>query len=428
MEFGFEQRVRTENWNNILDFSDAANDQRNQIRYRTRLWANVPLNNNITFAVGLNQETNQRMGQVNHFDEVVFETAYIDVKKLFLKGLSLRVGRQNLMKGEGFLFMDGGPWDGSRALYSNAANLTYTHGKTQYGLIGIWNPREDRFLPQWHDAHKMLVEWDEQAVGAYYTNRESTRTGFEAYYFLKKSYHDRRATTNYQFQPDRHVNLAGGRVQQKLTKNLSATGEFGVQWGAQHPGTPIRAWGGYGYLKRTLDHKWKPYVQAGYWAMSGDDPNTTGRLEGWDPMFGRFPKWSELYIYSQVPEYGVAYWTNTGMWQAEAGFAPRKRIQCRTTYYHLSAFHPFTGNKNLFSTGKGRGDLFEARVDFPLNDNWRAHVVYEGLLPGNFYKSNGLGYFLRFEMSYSIKARVRDSLFSHLRGGHSNPQQVATLR
>ena len=417
MEFGFEQRVRNENWNNILDFNDAKDDQRNQIRYRTRVWANVPFTNNITIAVGLNQETNQKVGQVTHFDEVLFETAYIDIKKLFVKGLSFRVGRQNIIRGEGFLFLDGGPGDGSRALYSNAASLTYSYRKSQVELLGIWNPREDRFLPDWHDVHKVLQDWDEQALGTYYTNHNSSRTGFEAYYFLKKEYHDRRPATNFQFQPDRHIHLAGGRVQQKLTNTLSATGEFAWQWGAQHPGIPIRGWGGYSYLKRSFnENKWKPYLQAGYWAMSGDDPKTTDRIEGWDPMFGRFPKWSELYIYSQVPEYGVAYWTNTNMWQGEVGFTPHKRLQVRGTYYHVSAYHPFTKNPGYIAGGLGRGDLYEARADVPLNENWRGHVVYEGLAPGNFYRSNGYGYFLRFEVSYQIKANIRRTAFARGRG------------
>ncbi|MCX6624050.1 MAG: alginate export family protein [Acidobacteria bacterium] len=408
MEFGFEQRIRNENWNNILDFSDGANDQRNQVRYRTRVWANVPVGSNFSFSVGLNQETNQKIGQVTHFDEVVFETAYLDIKKVFVKGLSLRVGRQNLIRGEGFVFMEGGPGDGSRAIGFNAVNLAYTYRKSQLELIGIWNPREERFLPHWNDRHKTLQDWDEQAIGAYYTNRDSSRTGLEAYYFLKKEYHDRRPATNFQFQPDRHIQIAGGRVQQQLTRNLSATGEFAGEWGAQHPNIPIRAWGGYGYLKRTFnERKWKPYVQAGYWAMSGDDPKTANRIEGWDPMFARFPKWSELYIYSQVPEYGVAYWTNTNMWQGEAGFSPHKRVQVRTTYYHMGAFQPFTKNAGFIASGLNRGDMFQARVDIPFNDNWRGHVLYEGLVPGNF---------LRFEIMYSIKGRVRaPALLSHLR-------------
>ena len=44
--------------------------------------------------VGLNQETNQILtpDRPFQFDETVFETAYVDFKKLFVKGLTLRVG------------------------------------------------------------------------------------------------------------------------------------------------------------------------------------------------------------------------------------------------------------------------------------------------------------------------------------------------
>ena len=158
-EFGFEQRVRNEDWNNILDFSDKANDEREQMRYRTRAWVSVPLSSNVSFFVGADQETNQKLGQPNnHFDEVVFESAYIDIKKLFVKGLSLRVGRQNLMRGEGFLLMDGTPGDGSRSLYDNAIDLAYSRKKSKVELIGIMNPKYDRMLPRINDQHKLLQE------------------------------------------------------------------------------------------------------------------------------------------------------------------------------------------------------------------------------------------------------------------------------
>jgi hypothetical protein len=69
--------------------------------------------------VGLTQETNQILTPDRPFqlDETIFETAYVDVKKLFVKGLTLRVGRQNLIKNEGFLMLEGSPGDGSRTIY-----------------------------------------------------------------------------------------------------------------------------------------------------------------------------------------------------------------------------------------------------------------------------------------------------------------------
>ena len=52
VEIGVEQRVRNENWNNLFDFNDALDDQRNQVRYRTRFWAKVPVTSKIDVGGG----------------------------------------------------------------------------------------------------------------------------------------------------------------------------------------------------------------------------------------------------------------------------------------------------------------------------------------------------------------------------------------
>lgn len=416
-EFGFEQRVRNENWNNILDYSDQADDEREQIRYRTRVWFKAPLPADIDVVVGLNQETNQKMGKVNQLDEVIFDTAYLDFKKLFVKGLSLRVGRQNLMRGEGFLLFEGDPGDGSRSIYFNAVDLAYSWKKSKLELIGILDPKVDRFLPRIHDQHKLLQDWDEQAAGLYYTDTNHKDLSLEAYYFLKKEIRDTFAYTSPRIQPDRHIHTLGGRAVRRFQKGWSATGEFAGQWGAQHPDVAIRAWGGYGYLKKQFNTGWKPYVLGGWWGFAGDDPKTTGTYEGWDPLFSRWPKWSELYLYSQWKEIGVGYTTNTSMWQGEAGIAPRKWLAARATWYHMNAFQPSPGSPKIFGTGTGRGENPQVRVDFMPNPNWKAHVLYEAVLPGSFYKVQDPGYFLRFEVSYLVTAKLTAGQFKQALGG-----------
>jgi hypothetical protein len=436
-EFGFEQRVRNENWNNILDYSNGADDEREQIRYRTRLWFKAPVSDAVDVSVGINQETNQWLypttNHNNHLDEVFFDTAYVDIKKLFVKGLSLRAGRQNLMKGEGFLLFEGNSGDGSRSIYFNALNLAYSWKKSKLELIGILDPKRDRMLPQFRDQHKLLQEWDESAVGAYYTDNNHKNVGLEGYYFYKKETRDYRAPSNAQFQPDRHVSTAGGRIVRQLPRGWSLNGEFAGQWGAQHgnvvaqrPEASIQSWGGYGYAKKQFSHRWKPYAQAGWWGFSGDDPSTKGTIEGWDPLFSRWPKWSELYIYSQVPEQGVGYWTNTGMWQGEAGCSPHKMIAARVTYYHMDAFHPFPGKQTVFGPGTGRGDNIQGRIDFfTPKKNWMAHVLYETQAPGDFYRVQSTGYFLRFEVSYQIKTKVEGSAIKNALGLGSAPAPAA---
>ena len=408
-EFGFEQRVRNENWNNIFDYSDRTDDQRNQIRYRTRLWTNLPLTPKITLAAGLNQETCQVIvpRQPYRFDEVIFETAYLDIRDLFLKGLSLRVGRQNLIRGEGALIFEGTAWDGSRTIYSNAAVLSYARQNVKVDWIGVLNPARERFLPRIHDRRRMLTEWTDQALGTYVTWKLNRNADVESYYFYKKEVNDTRARSNPQFQPDRHVSTAGGRLVQRLANGWTATSEAAGQWGATHAHEDIRAWYAFSHVKKEAAAKTKPYLLGGYWGFSGDNPRTPGRIEGWDPLFARWPKWSELYIYSQVKEKGAAYWTNTSLWQAEMGFQPWKPVRWRFTYYRMGAYHPFAGDPKIFAGGTSRGNMWQTRLDFTVDKHWNGHVLYEALAPGDFYRVGSLTYFLRFELIYTIKGHFK---------------------
>lgn len=408
LEYGFEQRVRNENWNNIFDFNDASDDERGQVRYRTRLWLKAPVTSNIDISVGLAQETNEifQMHAATHIDEGIFETAYVDFKKLFVKGLSLRFGRQNLTKGEGFLILEGNPWDGSRSIYHNAAVLGYERGKAKIELIGIFDPRTDRFLPRLNNKSRQLIEWNESALGAYYTDNRWKKTSVEAYYFYKREFGDPRPASNLQFQADRYVYTAGGRTVRKLPNSFSLTGEFAWQWGHQRPNRDIQAWGGYGYVKRTFGAKQRHSASIGYWGMSGSDPANPSTIGNWDPLFARWPKWSEGYIYTQFKENGVAYWTNTGMWQGEGVYVPWKPLSLRGTFYEMRAYHPYPGSKALYSTGTGRGEEYQLRADLTVNKNWRGHVLYEGHLPGSFYAGKDPGYFFRLEVSYLFTGQV----------------------
>ena len=409
-EFGFEQRVRNENWNNLFDYNDNLDDQRVQIRWRTRAWLKAPVSRNVDVFVGLNQETNQVLtpDRPFQFDEAFVESAYVDVKKLFVKGLTLRVGRQNINRGEGFLLLEGTPGDGSRSIYYNAAVLGYSWRKSRLEAIGIANPRTDRYFPRVHDRSKPLQDWSERAIGTYYTDANLKNTSVEAYYFYKKEIGDLRPVTHPQYQGDRHISTAGGRIVEKLPKGWSLTGELALQWGAQHPNLTVSGRGGYAYAKKTFGAKGRHYLLGGYIGMSGDDPATATRIENWDPLFARWPKWSEMLIYSQFREHGPSYWTNTGMWQAETGYALASSVNLRLTYYRVHAYHPFPGAPVTFGSGTSRGHMPQVRLDYSPNKYWKTHVVYERLAPGSFYSMRSPSYFLRFEAIFTYTASIRD--------------------
>jgi hypothetical protein len=154
-------------------------------------WASVPLGHNVDFVAGINQESNQKLGRPNVFDEIIVDRLYLDFKKLFVTGLSLRVGRQNPGEGEGFILFEGTPGDGSRSIYFKAVNLSYSCKKSRLELLGIFDPSRDRFLPGINNQHKPLQDCDDEALGIYYTDKNVAGTSFEAYYFYKKELHDR---------------------------------------------------------------------------------------------------------------------------------------------------------------------------------------------------------------------------------------------
>jgi hypothetical protein len=401
---GFEQRLRNENWNNILDFNSAADDEREQIRWRTRFWVSGPVSKNVNFFVGLSQETNQKMGKDRYFDEIFFEHAFIDINRLFIDGLSLRVGRQNFIRGDGFLFSDGGAGDGSRTRYFNGFDLAYKRKKTTYELIGISNPYSDRYLPRIHNQRRVFQNWDDQALGLYVTNRSVGPATLEGYWIYKREINDRLAVTDPQHQVNRFLNTVGGRISTPLAKGWLAVGEFAGQFGHQADHKSIAAKGGWAYLRRTFQRtKWTPYAQVGYLGLSGADPYRADANGSWDPLFARWPTWSELYIYTQMGEVGISYWTNMSMPTLETGFAPSKRIKARVTYNHMSAFHTYGSAARNFGTGTFRGHNIQGRVDFVLNRFMVAHALYERMTPGAFHLHKDPGYFLRFETSFLVK-------------------------
>jgi hypothetical protein len=402
IQIGVEERIRSESIDNAVDHDETAPDARRQWRFRTRLWASVPLGSRVAFAVGL---ANESKGQTEPRvpltrDETFFEQLYLDVQAT--SAISARIGRQNILRGDGFILFDGTSGDGSRSVYMNAVDLTYAvkpRAKVEFILVS--DPYRDVYLPVINDKKRVLTEWDERFGGVYYTDTRLKGTDLQAYYFYKDERHDYRPVTHPQYQRPRVVQTLGARVARELAPRWMLTGELATQFGAQDPGAAIRARGGYLNLRHTFAHAWKPTVLFGYTGMSGDDP-TTPTIEQFEPLVSRWPKWSELYILSLGPEAGVAYWTNIGMWQAEATCVPSTRVNVRATYYHLSAFHPFPGNQAVFGAGTSRGDLVEARVDFRLRDTLKGHVLYERLVPGDFYKGTSPGYFFRVEFVYTF--------------------------
>jgi hypothetical protein len=101
----------------------------------------------------------------------------------------------------------------------------------------------------------------------------------------------------------------------------------------------------------------------------------------------------------------------------------------RLTYYHMNSFYPFPGNQKIFGPGTARGENMQARLDFAPNKNWKAHVLYETQLPGDYYRVQNNGFFLRFEVSYLVTAKLKTNDFKRALGfGGGAPSSETAAR
>ncbi|MDZ7725142.1 MAG: hypothetical protein U5R06_20580 [candidate division KSB1 bacterium] len=80
-------------------------------------------------------------------DEIFIDNLYVNWKSQGDIPLSVTLGRQNLIYGEGFILLDGNPWDGSRSIYPDAIKVSFKLDNTTVDLLGIGDNRVDKRFP-----------------------------------------------------------------------------------------------------------------------------------------------------------------------------------------------------------------------------------------------------------------------------------------
>ena len=396
-KFSFQERVRIETWDNAVTLSSAAKAGNSYLRNRTSLMGQWFPTESLEVAAKLTNEFRTYMApSTNHFhmSELFIDQLYVKWNTAsFLDG-TLTLGRQNITLGEGFVVMDGSPLDGSRSTYFNAVrydwNISKEHTLT---FLGLYQPKEDE-LPVLNgndidhsaqgDGTWKLSEQKETGLGVYYTGKFSW--GNLQSYFIRKNYVDPNKTWA---QMDADVNTLGSRINASFSKEFSFTFEGAYQFGSLGDYNK-NAYGGYLYLdyKPGWSANFLPKTfTIGTICLSGDDPGTADN-EGWDPVFSRWPKWSESYIYTQIQEFGgrVAYWSNLVSLYASLKFVFDEQISYNFDYHHMTAPHSYKSFPVYVSgSGSTRGDLFISKLLVDINKNLTGHFIFEHFIPGDYY-------------------------------------------
>ncbi|MFH2108585.1 MAG: alginate export family protein [Chrysiogenia bacterium] len=398
----FWERIRQESWDNTMSLNENSSDSSAYLRLRTSLggqwrpdetWeVNLRLTNENRLYLA--PKSDPKLKKNYDFNEVFVDLLNVKWKNPGRLPLTVTLGRQELMLGEGFLIFDGGPLDGSRSAYFNGLRLDYSlNNKNNLMFFFIRQPRTDTLLPVINDKEQAMLEQEEQGVGFYFSGRLK-KTALDAYLFRKDTFQNG-------LLPAGAVHVAGGRAVIPFTEKLSLTGEGALQLGTLGDNTRSGL-GGYFHLDYKCGRPFPRPAQLtlGGIYLSGDDPETA-RHEGWDAAFSRWPKWSDSLIYLMARETRVADWTNFISLYANLLFEPLDKVKLNLGWHRLSAPQKTPPSALLSGSGRSRGDLFIVKITYDIGRNLAGRFIWENFRPGSFYIAGSDAYnWVQFELFF----------------------------
>ncbi|MBF0452592.1 MAG: alginate export family protein [Candidatus Magnetomorum sp.] len=300
IDFGGQVRVRGYQLNNMWDFNDDTDyDDWSVFRIKSSLSAKVDLGDGVT---GFVQFTNQTYGEGisdagdNTSNKVFADNAYIQVNNFLDLPLTLKVGRQNLMYGSGFVLFDGQSQMASTSVYFDAVKFTY-HITDTILLDAIYakdqennradNPKDDITLS-----------------GIYLTVQECP---------IMKSKNELYVLRRQDDTMGKDIGMVGFRTSNKLPVGLDYSLEMAYQtgdaWKMGNDTMDQKAFGGKFEAGLTLDMPVKTRLFAGYVINSGDDDPTDDENNRWDVFYGGWPQYGDLLAWKALNLYNPS--TNT---------------------------------------------------------------------------------------------------------------------
>jgi len=393
----FAERFRSETWDNAINLNDSSPENYAYTRNKTTLGLQWFAAKGLEVTAKLTNEFRVYFAPKDRpfgWNEVFFDNLYIKWKLPRGLPFTLTAGRQDIFLGEGFVIADGGPLDGSRSFYFNALRLDY-EVRQDHKIIFLLHSMDktDTLLPTIHDQDQPLVEQPEKALVVYYSGRFGKST-LDAYLIRKTIDRVVAADVTSGF------NTFGARLQVPIIKPLLLTFEGAVQAGS-YGEADREALGGIFHLDYSTGDA-VPFLKTltlGGIFLSGDRSETE-KHEAWDPLFSRWPKWSEGYIYTFIRESRVAYWSNLTSLYGSLVLDFGSRANAAITYHRLGADER---NPAVFPGGKGveRGMLLVGRLNFTISKYLSGHIQWEHFRPGDFYRPGASRFnWLRFELVF----------------------------
>jgi hypothetical protein len=435
MNWDADLRVRNEYYDNIVSLSDKnLLHEQDVIRYRARVWTSFTPFTGLSLNARLSAEPREWMkpafvGAYNGRTGMEWRYGILDVLNVkwtnaFHQPLTITAGRQDLAFGDywnWWLVADGTPGDGSWSFYLDSARLTYDIEdiKTKLDVVYIYqNARPDEWIPtlgRSFDAY--LTEQNEQGVIVYASNKTLKNTQLDGYFIYKRD--DRvftRKTDPGAFASGDNADIytLGGRVVGNPWTHWQYYAEGAYQFGEKQDPTladkygkfvwrDIDAFGANARLSYLFKDRLNNQLHLVYEFLSGDDPKTKND-EMFDILWGRWPRFSEGYIYSYINENGGKIAQLNNIERLGAGWSVNPTKDLTFSAYYNAWFAPQdTATRArvpaLFSAnGDFRAHYLQTILKYQYNKHLSTHLWGEFIWSGDYYARSEFMDFLRAEV------------------------------
>jgi hypothetical protein len=442
--WGADLRLRNEYMNNNISLNNDLNlHEQDYFRFRERIWASVLPTTNISMNVRLAAEQREWMrnaAAAQYANRSGLEERYGILDNFYAKWsniggvpLTVSAGRQDIQFGDvmnWWLVGDGTPNDGSWTFFLDSirANYDIKDLQTKVDVVGLYqSARPDAWMPTFGASGEAtpvpynLTEQNEAGAIVYFSNKSAKNVQVDGYFIYK---HDSKEFAN---GDNADIYTLGTKISGAPAEHWTYSAEGAYQFGSKQDGTvrgayvnsptgwrTIAAYGFNTKLTYLCKDELKNQFSLIFEFLSGDDPSTKGKDEMFDILWGRYPRWSELYIYSYIGETSKknGQMNNLIRFGPSWSFNPIKNMTFSAAYNAMfavedtptrdqtgtSATNPeeFSGNGNF------RGHYLQTVLKHKFNDHISAHLWSEFVWMGDYYAHEDVMTFLRAELMFTF--------------------------
>ena len=415
--FGGQVRMRGYELNNFFDFNDDNDfDNWNVFRSKTSVWTKVDTGHDVT---GFIKFTNQHYGEGvdwykdNKSNKVFVDNAYINANKLFDLPISLKIGRQNLMYGTGFVLFDGQSQFASTSIYFDGVKLSTHFGDN---IVVDWLYFKDQEKKRWlQDFGEPGDTADDITLsGAYLTAHCPVIGGQQEIYILNRL--DEGLDTEATPGNEKDIWMVGIRLSDKYDFGLDYSAEIAYQDGNFEASRDQEALGyklDAGYTLKDIAPT--PRVFLGYASLSGDDPETEEN-ERWDVFYGGWPQFGDLLAWKYVnappntigslsdydPNWNEgstvieeAVYSNLNIAKAGIGLRILKNLSTQFSYSMLTVDEPDyidPETNELVENDDDFGDFYQLKISYKYTENLSFAIYTAMIEPGDAFVNEDEAY------------------------------------